>query len=214
MRPESRGMSSSGVVSVVRTLDGKRVVLTRPTSRAGDFEDSVRALGGVPVVAPAIAIASPESWTAADAALQRVVSYDWIAFTSVNAVRALIDRAGALGVSRESIRGRRLAVVGPATAAAVAAELRAPDVVPVAHRAESLASALRGVEGQRVLFPHGDLAGSDLVEGLRRRGAFVDDVTVYRTVPGPAVETIVADLLAGRTDVLMFASASAVRFVA
>jgi uroporphyrinogen-III synthase len=45
------------------------------------------ALGGDPVVAPAIEIASPDSWTIADAALRRIGTYDWIAFTSANAVR-------------------------------------------------------------------------------------------------------------------------------
>jgi uroporphyrinogen-III synthase len=199
---------------VARPFEGKRIVLTRPASQAGDFETRVRALGGEPVIAPAIAIAAPESWTIADAALRRIETYDWIAFTSVNAVRASTDRACAIGVSAERFRERRLAAVGPATAAAVAAATRTPDFASSAHTAEMLAREIPDVEDRRVLFPHGDLAGGALAAGLRQRGAVVDEVIVYRTVPGAGVAPIVAGVRDGMVDALLFASASAVRFVA
>ena len=200
--------------SATRPLEGKRIVLTRPRAQAGDFEARVRALGGDPVLAPAIAIESPETWTVVDAALRRVETYDWIAFTSTNAVQALVDRADAIGVSRDTMSGRRLAAVGPATAIAVRTALREPDVVPGTHTAESLAQEFPDVENSRVLFPHGDLAGDTLGEGLRRRGAFVDEVVVYRTVAGDGVAMIAAEMRAGTVDALLLTSASAVRFVA
>jgi uroporphyrinogen-III synthase len=197
-----------------RPLEGKRIVLTRPRAQAGDFEARVRALGGDPVLAPAIAIEPPETWTVADAALRRVETYDWIAFTSTNAVHALVERADAIGVSRDAMRGRRLAAVGAATATAVRAALRVPDVVPTVHTAETLAQEFPDAENSRVLFPHGDLAGDALPAGLRQRGAFVDEVIVYRTVPGDGVAAVAAGMRAGTIDALLFTSASAVRFVA
>ena len=190
------------------------MVLTRPLAQAGDFEARVRALGGDPVLAPAIAIAPPESWTVADAALRRVATYDWIAFTSANAVNALVERADAIGVPRDAFRGRRLAAVGRATAASVRAALGEPTVVAATPTAESLAREIPDVEGQRVLFPQGDLAADALPAGLARRGAFVDAVVVYRTVPGDGVATIATAIRAGTVDALLFTSASAVRFVA
>jgi uroporphyrinogen-III synthase len=189
-------------------------MLTRPRAQAGDFEARVLALGGDPVLAPAIAIEPPESWTVADAALRRVETYDWITFTSANAVSALVGRADAIGVSRDAVGGRQLAAVGPATAAAVRAALREPTVVAATHTAESLARQIPDVEGGRVLFPHGDLADRALPAGLGQRGAFVDAVVVYRTVPGDGVPAIAAGLRAGTVDALLFTSASAVRFVA
>jgi uroporphyrinogen III methyltransferase/synthase len=166
------------------------------------------------VVASAIAIAPPATWTTADAALRRVETYDSVAFTSANAVHALVDRADAIGVARDAIRGRRLAAVGRATAAAVGAALRTPDLVPTTPTAESLARELVDVENSHVLFPRGDLAGDALPAGLRQRGALVDEVVVYRTVPGEGVAAVVADVRAGTVDALLFTSASAVRFVA
>jgi uroporphyrinogen-III synthase len=199
-----------------RALEGKRIVLTRPVAQAGDFEDRVRALGGDPVLAPAIAIAPPETWSVADAALHRVAmcEYDWIAFTSANAVTALVERADAIDVPRDAFRGRRLAAVGRATAAAVRAALGEPTIVAATHTAESLAREIPDVDGRRVLFPHGDLAADALPAGLAQRGAFVDAVVVYRTVPGDGVAALAAAIRAGTVDAVLFASASAVRFVA
>jgi uroporphyrinogen III methyltransferase / synthase len=195
-------------------LAGRVIILTRPDAQARDFEARVRALGGEPLVAPAIAIEPPESWTIADAALRRLGTYDWVAFTSANAVRALVDRADAIGIDRDLLRTLPLAVVGPVTAAVAADELRRPDVVPSVHTAEGLAEELKDIGNGRVLLPRGDLAGDALPDALRARGAFVDEVVVYQTVPGPGVPTIAARVREGTADALLFASASAVRFVA
>jgi uroporphyrinogen-III synthase len=199
--------------ALTRPLDGRRILLCRPRAQAGDFETRVRALGGEPAVASAIAIVPPETWTVVDAALRRIETYDAIAFTSANAVESLAERADAIGVSRETIGNRRLAAVGRATAAAVGTALRAPDFVPTTHSAEALALELTDIEDSRVFFPCGDLAVDALPSGLRRRGAFVDEVVVYRTVPGEDIAAIVARLRTRAVDAVLFASASAVRFV-
>jgi uroporphyrinogen III methyltransferase/synthase len=195
-------------------LLGRRIVLTRPHAQSGDFEARIAALGGEPVVAPAVEIAPPDSWTIADAALRRIGTYDWIAFTSANAVRALVERADAIGVPRDELSSRRLAVVGPATAAAVGSALRPPDFTSTVNTGDALGHEVVEVENARILLPRGDLAGDALPAALRARGAFVDEIVVYRTVPGPGIPTIVAGVRESTVDALLFASASAVRFVA
>ena len=195
-------------------LRGRRIVLTRPLAQSGDFEERVCALGGEPVTAAAIEIVAPESWTIADAALRRVGTYDWLAFTSANAVHTLVDRADAIGVARDQLRSRRLAVVGPATASVVRTSLRPPDFVPMVNTAEGLAEELVDIDNARVLLPRGNMADDTLPATLRARGAFVDEITVYRTVPGPGIPEIVAGVRESGVDALLFASASAVRFVA
>jgi len=197
-----------------RPLRGRRIVLTRPPAQSGDFEERVRALGGEPVATAAIEIVGPESWTIADAALRRVGTYNWLAFTSANAVRMLVDRADAIGVPRDELRSRRLAVVGPATASVVRTTLRPPDFAPTVNTAEMLGEEITDVDNTRVLLPRGNLADDTLPAALRARGAFVDEVVVYRTVPGPGIAAIVAGVRESAVDALLFASASAVRFVA
>ena len=195
-------------------LAGRRIVLTRPRAQGGNFASAVEALGGMPVIAPAIAIVPPDSWTVVDAALRRVGTYDWIAFTSANAVRAVVDRAAAIGVSRDDLRQRRLAAVGPTTARVVEELLRGPDVVPSTHTSEALGRELADIAGARVLLPRGDLADDSFPDALRSHGAFADAVVVYQTVPGDGLATIVDGICAASIDALLFTSASAVQFVA
>jgi len=195
-------------------LRDRRIVLTRPLAQAGDFEERVTALGGEPATAAAIEIVAPESWTIPDAALRRAGTYDWLAFTSANAVRMLVERADAIGVARDELRSRRLAVVGPATASVVRSALRAPDFAPTVTTAEVLGEELVDVDNARILLPRGNLADDTLPASLRARGAFVDEIVVYRTTPGPGIAAIVAGVRESAVDALLFASASAVRFVA
>ena len=166
------------------------------------------------MIAPAIAIEPPESWTIADAALRRIGTYDWVVFTSANAVRALVGRADAIGIDRGILCQARIGVVGPATASVVEHTLRRPDVVPAVHTAEGLAAELTDVGNGRVLLPRGDLASDALPAALHERGAFVDEVVVYRTGPGPGIAAITDATRSGDVDALLFASGSAVRFVA
>lgn len=195
-------------------LAGLRIVLTRPREQAGDFEAVVRSLGGEPVIAPAIAIAPPASWQPLDAALDRIDEFDWIAFTSANAVKALTDRGRARGVSSARLARRRLGAVGSATATVLAQEVRHPDVIADASSGEGLGEALAVGPGDQVLVPQGDLAGGALARVLRRRGAQPTEVVVYRTVPGEGIPWIVDGLRQGTIDALLFASGSAARFVA
>jgi uroporphyrinogen-III synthase len=197
-----------------RALAGRRVVLTRPRDQAGNFDARVRALGGVPIIAPAIATAEPPSWSDVDRVLDRLEDYDWVAFTSANGVRAFAARARRRGLAPAVIGRCRLAAVGPATASALAATIRAPDVIASTFGAEALAREIPVVRGNRLLFPCGAMTRDALALALRKRGVVVDDVIVYRTVAGEGVPTVVAALRDGDADAVMFASPSAVSFVA
>jgi len=109
-----------------------------------------------------------------DAALARIASYDWIIFTSRNGVEAVARRTLKIG-------GPRVAAIGPATAAELRGHGVEPDLVPAEHVAEALVDAIGDVRGQRVLLPRADIARRTLADELRRRGATVDDITVYHT---------------------------------
>ena len=197
-----------------RPLEGLRIVLTRPREQAGDFIDVVSALGGQPEIAPAIAIASPSSWSEVDAALRQLDSFAWVSFTSANAVRWLAGRARALGVHPASFARVKLAAVGRATAEVLATELRPPDLTAHAASAAALGNDLPVSPGARVLLPQADLAGDALAAALRARGAEVTAVVAYRTVPGEGIPAIVAGWRNETIAALLFASGSAVTFVA
>lgn len=199
---------------VLSALAGKRIALTRPREQAGDFESVVSSHGGIPVLAPAIAIRDPDSFEDLDAALRTLKDFDLIIFTSVNAVHAVSRRAESTGVAlRSGFRGR-IAAVGAVTADAATAVLHIPEVISDEGNAEALISELGTVTGKRIFFPRGNLANPEPVRRLIEEGAMVVAPIVYTTVGDPAVSQLAKEWERGSIDAVLFASPSAVRAVA
>lgn len=194
-----------------RTLAGRHIVITRPAESAPEFAEQLAAAGARVTALPAIAIAPLEDTTALDAALDDLAGYDWIVLTSANGVRAVVERLAAIGHSWVE-RGRaRIAVIGPATARALAEQGISADTMPDEYVAEAIVETLGNVAGQRVLLLRADIARRALAEELRVRGADVDEVAAYRTVVQPVPEEIVRAVFdGGPVDAITFTSASTV----
>jgi uroporphyrinogen-III synthase len=191
-------------------LAGRRIAITRPADQAVELQALLRSRGAEPLPYPTIEIASPvDDYVALDGAIRSIARYDWVAFTSQNAVAAFADRAESMNVTIP--RAVRLAAVGEATARAVRSRLGAVDFIPSAARAESLAMEIPDIAERRVLFPRGDLASDTLGRVLRSRGALVEEVIAYRTVPGAGTGDLADQVRRGEIDAILFMSASSIR---
>jgi uroporphyrinogen III methyltransferase/synthase len=202
-----------------RPLFGRRVLVTRPREQARELVEKLAALGAEAIEAPMIRIAPPRDPEPLRRAARSTDEFDWIVFTSANAVdafmRALLD--GDRDV--RALKGPRLCAVGSATAARLAQHGIKVDLMPDEFRAEALAAAMLdtgSVEGSRVLLPRADIARDVLADQLRRAGAIVTAVEAYRTVPDESSRDdersdVYRMLLDGAIDVVTFTSASAVR---
>ena len=189
------------------SLSGKRIVVTRPQAQAAVLAEKLAALGAVPVLFPTIAIVPLDDLGPLEAALGRLgaQAYQWLIFTSANAVSIVCDRlAGGLPA------GVRLAAVGPATARVLAARGLDGAVIPEEYVAEALAASLGDLSGQRVLLPQAEQAREALAAALRQRGAVVDEIVIYRTVPAAPDAAALAELRRG-ADAVTFTSGSAAR---
>ncbi len=185
------------------------VLVLRAPEQAAGLAERLRAAGFEPVLYPTIRIAPPETWDALDTALRRLAAgaYDWLVLTSANGVRFVWERLAALNLTLPE--GVKVAVIGPATAAALRARGVEPALVPEEFVAEGLADALGEVRGQRFLLARADRARPTLREELRVRGAHVDEVVAYRTVIAPP------DAPPPEVDIVAFTSPSTVQgFVA
>jgi len=184
-----------------------KVVVTRPRARAGPLLSALRTAGASVVQLPVTEVADPsDGGTALRAASERLDTYEWIAFTSATAVDRLVASVDDL----RKLHGVRLAVVGGATADALAHHHLRADLVAPSASAASLAEAFPApAGGGRVLFPAAAEARPDLVAGLCARGWEVDQVEAYRTVrvPAPSPSVLAA---AGGSDAITFAAPSAV----
>jgi uroporphyrinogen-III synthase len=197
----------------LRPLQDRRILVTRRREQAGALVDALSALGATVVEVPLVAREPPEDLRALDEALGRLAGYQWLAFTSANAVEAVAERLADLGAAIPDTV--RLASVGPATAQAVAETLagRRVDLQPASQlRAEGLVEAFRAVDlaGARVLVPLSDRARDTLATGLRGQGATVDAVVAYRTVRPEGVREPLERALADGIDLVVLASPSAV----
>ena len=172
-----------------RPLFGKRILVTRPRHQAGEFVRQLQLLGGTCTVVPAVEIREPGDWGPVDAALSRLDSFDWLAFTSVNGVHAFMRRLRHLGRDLRALGGLRLAAIGPSTADALRAYHLEPDVVPAEFRSEALAEELRQrVTGQRVLLARAD-RGRDLLRLELASVAQVEQIAVYSQTDTPDLPT-------------------------
>lgn len=201
-----------------RPLFGRRVLVTRAREQAAELVDRLVALGAEAIEAPVIRIAPPEDRGPLLQAAAAPDAFDWIIFTSVNAVDAFMKALLDGDRDVRMLKGPRLCTVGPGTADKLAHYGIKVDLVPDEHRAEGIVQAIANtgpLDGLRVLLPRADIGREVIADELRRAGAVVTDVVAYRTVAEETLRDNDPDvyglLLEGRLDVVTFASASAVR---
>lgn len=198
-------------------LFGKRVLVTRPREQAPPMVEALRDEGADAVVAPSIALGPPADPAPLARALEELGqrAFDWVAFTSANGVERTWDALVAAGGDARSFGGVRLAVIGPATAAALGRHGLRADVVAEEFRGEGLAAAMleaMKTRPARVLLARAARARDVLPDALRAAGHQVDVVAAYETRPAPreALDAVARELEDGRIDAVTFTSSSTV----
>lgn len=175
-------------------LHGVKVAITRARKSAPEMVLQLQALGAQVLEYPTIEIAPPVSYAPLDAAIANLESYDWLIFTSANAVEAFIER---LAASPRDLRGLRakLCTIGPATRKALEQLQLKVDVVPAEYVAESLVDALQGhdMAGRQILIPRAAVARDTVPDALRALGASVTIAEAYRTIVPASGEAPAAD---------------------
>jgi uroporphyrinogen-III synthase len=199
-------------------LHGCRVAVTRPASGADQLATLLRLNGAVPVILPLVGVEAVTNLGPLAAAISRLSTYDWVVFTSANAVRVMRAELQRSGVAA-GVRPRRTAAVGPATARAVIDLLGwFVDVVPDDFIGAALPSAMAAVaplRGASVLWPRAAAAQDALPRELAAAGAVVDAPVTYRTVARVDAARELTRLLGeAALDVVTFTSPSAVNCLA
>ena len=203
-----------------KPLFGWRVLVPRTKEQAGALSQRLRGYGAVPEEVPTISVEPPRNPLQMDKAVRGLVEgrYEWIAFTSVNAVKAVREKFEEYGLDARAFSGLKIAAVGDKTSQAIADWGLRADLVP---SGEQTAAGLLADWPEydelldpinRVFLPRADIATENLVAGLIDLGWECDDVTAYRTVraappPAPTRDAIKA----GKFDAVVFTSSSTVR---
>jgi uroporphyrinogen III methyltransferase/synthase len=196
-----------------RPLFGKRIVVTRSRDQASVFTEMLINAGATPIEFPSIDVVPPSSWEELDVALGGLGTFDWIIFTSANAVRFFFERLREKGMDIRSLSRNKICVVGSKTAESLETYSLRADLVPTDFKAEGVLEALGGVavKGSKFLIPRAKKAREIIPETLRERGAEVTVATAYENVrPGNDVERVKKLLRDGKIAAVTFTSSSTV----
>jgi uroporphyrinogen-III synthase len=200
-------------VNAPAPLRGKRIVITRAVEQTRDLKERLGKLGATVLLLPAVSFSKPSDTAELDRAIATLESFDWILFTSANAVRFFGARCRERGFVPGEKKGPRCAAVGPATATTAAAEGFTMDYVAKEFIGTALAREMTAaLSGKRVLLPRSERAGRGLPDALASAGAKVIEVVAYHTGGVGTAEPGVLDAVrAGNVDVISFFSPSAVK---
>ena len=190
-------------------LAGKRILITRTRQQASELAQKLEVAGALPILIPTIELAHPTSFCSLDAGLASLRSFDWLIFTSANAVESLATRARASGIM---LSPKQIAAIGPATARAVQGIGLTVDLIPQQYVAESLAAALtEHAPGSSMLLIRAEQARDVLPETLTAAGAQLTIASAYRNLVPPdsiiALQHLFADP-AYYPDAITFTSSS------
>lgn len=203
-----------------KPLYGWRVLVPRTKEQSQSLAARLRMYGAVSEEVPTISVEPPRNPQQMDKAVRGLVEgrYEWVAFTSVNAVKAVREKFEEYGLDARAFSGLKIAAVGEKTAQAIETWGIRPDLVPSGEQSgrglledwppfDELLDPIN-----RVFLPRADIATETLAAGLVELGWEVDDVTAYRTVrasppPAPTREAIKS----GKFDAVLFTSSSTVR---
>ena len=203
-----------------KPLFGWRVLIPRTQEPSDSIVALLRRHGAVPMEVPTISVEPPRTPQQIDRAVHGLVSgrYEWIGFTSVNAVRAIREKLASYGLDARSFAGLKVAAVGDATVAALIEFGVRPDLVPEGEQTTAaLLDEWPGYDSlidpiNRIFLPRADIATESLVAGLTELGWEVEDITAFRTVraaPPPAATR--EAIKTGGFDAVLFTSSSTVR---
>jgi uroporphyrinogen III methyltransferase/synthase len=203
-----------------RPLYGWKVLVPRTKEQAGTMSERLKSYGAVPVEVPTIAVEPPRTPTQMERAIKGLVTgrFEWIVFTSTNAVRAVREKFEEFGLDARAFAGVKIACVGENTAEAVRAFGIKPELVPSGEQSsEGLLAEFPPYDSvldpiDRVLLPRADIATETLAAGLRELGWEIDDVTAYRTVRAAPPAAAIRDAIkSGGFQAVCFTSSSTVR---
>ena len=203
-----------------RPLYGWKVLVPRTKEQAGAMSKLLRGYGAIPTEVPTIAVEPPRTPAQMERAVKGLVDgrYQWVIFTSANAVKAVWEKFQEFGLDARAFSGVKIGCIGEATADRVRAFGITPEMIPQGEQSsEGMLKEFPPYDDvldpvNRILLPRADIATETLSAGLTERGWEVDDVTAYRTVRAAPPPAETREMIkTGGFDAVCFTSASTVR---
>jgi uroporphyrinogen-III synthase len=194
-------------------LQGKRIVITREKQQAKEFAEKLKQAKSIPITIPLIKIDAVEETKELRAKVKDIASYQWIVFTSKNAVTYFFDLLQIMTKKHALPKHMKVAAIGSKTKKVLETLGVHVHFVPSAFEGDVFAQELTEHirKGERVLFPKGNLARSSITKTMQEHHLDVTDLIVYETQHNnDSQEELRAVLSAKQVDILTFSSPSTV----
>lgn len=169
-----------------RPLFGRQIIVTRAQTQASRLTDALTHLGAHVIECPVIQCTPLDDPQPLQNAIDHLTKFDWIFFTSTNAVDAFFDQLRCQNLDARAIAPAKIAAVGIATAESLKKLNLVPDHFPETFTAVAAAEELAQKEklaGKNILLPRSQIAPPDLPETLKKHHANVTEVIAYQTLP-------------------------------
>lgn len=197
------------------SLQGRRIVLTRPREQSIEWRRQLEALGADVIDLPLIKVSKDVNLQTLSEVLAEFGSYEWLVFTSVNGVKFFFEEFNRVHDDIRALGLARIAAVGEATAAAIRELHLRVELQPKKASGEELARELvarESMDSAKVLVITGNKNREALVTALEDARAIVDCLPVYKTEETDlASDPVAGDFRNKGADALLFASPSAVQ---
>lgn len=203
-----------------KPLFGWSVLIPRTRDHSAVLPSRLQAYGAHSFDVPTISMEPPRTPQQMDKAIRGLVEgrYEWVVFTSANAVRAVTEKLDAIGLDARAYSGLRIAAIFDSTVDALTKQGVRPDLVPTGEQSTAaLADVFPAFDDvldpiNRVFVPRADIATESLSAQLSDLGWEVEDIIGYRTVRAapPPAETRDA-IKTGKFDAVAFTSSTTVR---
>lgn len=201
-----------------KPLFGKTILVTRSRTQASEFAHQLEGYGANVIQFPTIEIVPLEDYSELDTEIENiannVANYDWIIFTSLNAIEHFKSRLNKLGKDFRALHKCKICAIGPRTAETLEAVGIIPDCAPEAGTEDPFSVIIANVgevNGKKILIPRAKVAREALAEQLTQKGAIVKVIPAYQTVKASSKLDEIEKLLAnGSINMITFTSSSTV----
>jgi uroporphyrinogen III methyltransferase/synthase len=198
-----------------KPLFGQRILITRKyTEELSELEE----LGAEIIEFPTIEIVEPEDHEELDKCIDIINTYNWLIFTSKNAVDFFFKRFFIKDMDIRDLKGIKICAVGSKTASHIKKYGIKVDIIPEKFNAEGLIAVFQNqsdinrqqtLKGLRFLLPRSEIAREILPEKIKELGGEIDTPITYRTIkPHSHGKRLRRFLKEGKITIATFTSAS------
>lgn len=193
-------------------LKGCKVLVSRPKQQAKELLEAIENEGGEALLLPMIELKPVRDQSLLYRAFDQLEIYDWLVFTSPNAVKFFFEAAENFGVKFYFYPDLKIATVGEKTKHSLEQLGYRTNFVPIQYTAEVLAENMDPeIEGKKVLIPRSAKASDEYLKVFEKRGALVETIAIYDNQPLEYPAKTMREFMACDFDYLTFTSPSAIQ---